>query len=172
MDIRRRHFIKLGLGATLGWGLVATGGLLTGCSAAPAPGWRWLRPQDIALLSALIPVVLLDNWTHQISEQDLIRDVESFFLTTSDPGLAQIRKVFDLMTLAPSRWLLSRASDWATISQPEAMKAWQFLLSGRSDTSLAIAGLFTQVLSMAWFKRPESWLSIGYEPPQHIATPV
>lgn len=172
MNGSRRHFIKLSLGATLGWGLVATGGMLTGCSSAPAPGWRWLRTQDIALLSALIPVVLQDNWAHQMAVPDLIRDVESFFLTTSASGLTQIRKVLDLMTLAPSRWLLSRASNWATISQPDAMKAWQFLLSGRTDTSLAIAGLFTQVLSMAWFKRPESWSSIGYEPPQHIVSPV
>ncbi|NNM52566.1 MAG: hypothetical protein HKM02_10140 [Pseudomonadales bacterium] len=172
MDAQRRHFIKLGLGAMLGWGLVATGGLLTGCSSAPAPGWRWLRTQDVALLSALFPVVLQDNWTHQIPVVTLVRDVESFFLTTSEPGLAQIRKVLDLMTLAPSRWFLSRAPDWATISQPEATTSWQFLLAGRSSTTMAIAGFFTQVLTMAWFKRPESWLSIGYEPPQHIVSPV
>ena len=57
--IDRRQFLKLSAGSTATLALLGASSQLTGCSAAvaPAPGLQFLTPDDVALFTALLPVV-------------------------------------------------------------------------------------------------------------------
>ena len=68
----RRGFLKVGLGFSLALTLAGT---LPGCSGgakAPAPDLAFLRPDDVALFSAIIPVVVLDLGTRGAAEQQAL----------------------------------------------------------------------------------------------------
>ncbi|MBA4151396.1 MAG: twin-arginine translocation pathway signal protein [Acinetobacter sp.] len=176
--LSRRSFLKT---SAMGGMLLATGSsaaLLTGCAKVePQTGYDYLRTQDIAVLSALIPVVLAGVFpTDDTAEQaktDVLRSIDQFIYGTGPSSMAAIQELFDLLSMPPARWALCRLwSDWpdATPAELEAfLQRWK-----GSSVGLLRAGYggLAKIITAAWYLLPQSWEAIGYNAPQHAPTPV
>ncbi|OUS24988.1 hypothetical protein A9Q99_22340 [Gammaproteobacteria bacterium 45_16_T64] len=176
----RRAFLKLGVFST---GLLASASLvsgLTGCAAKPlsetAESLKLLRPKDVVILTALAPIVLgnaipTEPEARAIAIDKAVRNTDDFLFRSSEFNHGALAELFDLLSLAPTRIALAGVwSPWETASD-SAKK--QFLVNWR-DSSF---GLFrtgytqiTQLLSISWYKDPQSWTPDMYPgPPVHRA---
>ncbi len=176
--LSRRSFLKT---SAMGGMLLATGSsaaLLTGCAKVePKTGYDYLRTQDIAVLSALIPVVLAGVFpTDDSAEQakaDVLRSIDQFIYGTGPSSMAAIQELFDLLSMPPARWTLCRLwKDWpdATPAELEAfLQRWK-----GSSVGLLRAGYggLAKIITAAWYLLPQSWAVTGYNAPQHAPTAV
>jgi len=176
--LSRRNFLKT---SAMGGMLLATGSsvaLLTGCAKVePETGYDYLRKQDIAVLSALIPVVLVGVFPSDDSAEqtkaDVLRSIDQFIYGTGPSSMAAIQELFDLLSMPAARWALCRLwSDWpdATPAELEAfLQRWK-----GSSVGLLRAGYggLAKIITAAWYLLPQSWEVIGYNGPQHAPTPV
>lgn len=172
-DVSRRHFLKWGAMTALALSTVSTTALLTGCAQRPMKGLLLLREQDVVVLRAIIPVVLKGALPDAQSERQhvvdaLVADIDQGFAGMPLAAARQVRQLFDLLTFAPTRLLMTGVGDW---SQAPSSDIEHFLVSWRNSGSalkMATYNLFTQLPLLTWYKRPESWASIGYEKPVRI----
>ncbi len=169
-DPQRRQFLRTGLGVSLSLWVASSLPLLSGCSTPLAAGRRWLRQQDVDLLERFTPLVISDAVAADIP--DFIGALEDFYLSTAPATRRQIRQIFDLMSLAPTRRWLTACPDFDTAALPRQRAALHAMQHSDSDLRVAVAGFFIQSLAMVWYERPQSWAAIGYEHPAHLATPI
>lgn len=171
--LSRRDFLKTGLTGSLLLAGGSAAALLTGCaSQVAAPGFLFLRPQDAAVVRALIPVVLTDAIPagDNAAIERVLKSVDDFMAATSPAAMAQLQQLFDLLSLAPARVLMAGLwDDWSQAS-PADLEA--FLVRWRdSRIGLLRAGYagLVKVITASWYLLPESWLAIGYDAPIHVA---
>lgn len=174
LGLGRRQFLKLGFWGTVALGGVSTTALLTGCSSAPvAQGYRLLRAGDVALLTALLPVVLKgalpEGEARQAAVTETLHSLDSLAFHSSVEAHKQVRQLFDLLTFAPSRWLVAGVhSDWPDASEADVEK---FLLGWRSSRVGLLRGAYAalvQMIEMSWYLLPQSWPAIAYVPPRKV----
>lgn len=170
--VSRREFLRTGLFG----GLLLAGGssaaLLTGCaSSSQAPGFVFLRPQDVTVVRALIPVVLAEAIPagDQAALERTLHAVDDFIASTSPAAMDQLRQLFDLLSLPPARVLLAGLwDDWPQAS-PADIEA--FLLRWRDSRfgmlRAGYAGL-VKIITASWYLLPESWVAIGYQAPVRV----
>lgn len=169
-DPGRRQLLRGGLGLGLTLWLGSTLSVLSGCSQPVLPGRTWLRAKDVQLLQEVAPALLVDLQPADLAS--FIDELEAFYLSTSAATLQQIRQIFDLLTLAPTRRWLTGHADFAQLSKAELAGVFTTMRASSSSLRVAIAGFFTQSLALTWYKRPSSWQAVGYEQPAHQPCPI
>lgn len=184
IDKNRRGFLKLSGRSAFALAAVGTVASIVGYT-----GFRWqqrsnaeavanfavLRPQDVMLFGALMPIVLGPNPTFQkglteahdharaeVVENTLLQ-LDSMLAHSSPAMQKQIRDLVDLLTFSATQGLVSGYwGSWHNASQADIeafLLRWQ-----RSNTQLFRFGYqgICQLCQMAWYGRRESWADIGY----------
>lgn len=169
--LSRRDFLRLSAAGSL---LLATGALtagLSGCarSEPPAPGYRTLRPGDVALFTALAPVVLGPALPAEAREQhlsSLLQSIDGSCTLLAPAGQKTLRQLFDLLDGGLTRRLATGVSKpWAAASEAEIGR---FLERWR-DSSLGLfnAGYrgLNKLIVANWYALPAGLASTGYPGP-------
>lgn len=186
--LSRRGLLKLGVAGSL---LLAGGSLVQGCSSAPEREpvtlyrnqspitLKFLRHNDVALLSAVIPAVLAGNIAAAPAEQqrvttDVLIGLDDFLSATSEFTHQQVHQLFDLLSMKVSRGLLTGIwADWATVDVESVagfLKRWQH---SRFNTFRQGYQLLTQLPTLVYYAQPPHWTPAIYPgPPAHQPTPV
>src|SRR5690606_1486721 len=168
--IGRRSLLKIGL---LGGAVLATAGvtvaLVDRFASAPAEGYQALRPADLPVLAALVPVML-----EGAVELPRLADASAATVQGLDHQLAHLspemlkltRQMLDVLALPVARGPLTGIwGGWETAS-PEAVRNF---LDRWENSSLALLRMghasLLQLVMMAWYARPESWARCGYPGP-------
>lgn len=171
--IGRRSLLKIGL---LGGTVLATAGvtvaLVDRFASAPAEGYQALRPADLPVLAALVPVML-----EGAVELPRLADASAATVQGLDHQLAHLspemlkltRQMLDVLALPVTRGPLTGIwGGWETAS-PEAVRNF---LTRWENSSLALLRMghasLLQLVMMAWYARPESWARCGYPGPPTV----
>ncbi len=173
VEISRRGFLKTGL---IGTAFLATAGLtatLSGCSAStPADGFRVIRASDIALLSAIIPVIIEGAVPPAQMQQAVTGTIQSLDnnLGHLSPELLKLTvQLFDVLALPVTRGPLTGIwGSWENASAEDIrhfLERWQ-----NSSLSLLKMGYdsLIKLVLMSWYSRPESWAHCGYPGPPTV----
>ncbi len=169
----RRGFLKLGFSATAAVGAVSLGAGLAGCHAreqAAAAGYGWLQDADLALFRALLPAVLPGllpeaDAARETAAVATLRAIDRSALRLGPPAQQELRKLLDLLNLAPTRRLLARVPLWAQTTPAEAgafLDRWR-----NSSVGLFNAGYsaLVKLVAASYFSLPASWPQAGYPGP-------
>src|SRR5690606_9889571 len=105
----------LGLASTLAAASLGTAGFagVTGparADALPGAGFRFFTPDDVTLLSALVPAIMAGALPEESAARSaeitsLIRDLDVGLYNIGEANRNEVRKLFDLLTFAPTRIL-------------------------------------------------------------------
>ncbi|MDH1572319.1 MULTISPECIES: hypothetical protein [Pseudomonas] len=161
--MQRREFMRFSLGASV---FLASASLV-GCSPqAPASGYHVLREDDLPLLRALIPVVLAGTSASAVL---VLPTLDDKLAALSPQMLKLTRQLFDVLSLPLTRGPLTGVwGAWEQAGEPQItafLQRWQ-------DSSLNLLRMghssIVQLLTMAWYERPESWAACGYPGPPKI----
>jgi hypothetical protein len=171
--LARRDFLKVGAGASLT--LIFAGGLgaLSGCSQtakAPEGGFAFLQAGDVALFSALAPAVVdelakLDSAERKARTADLLRNLDATCSTLGMASKAELRKLLDLLSIGPVRYVLTGVGAWneASIETLQAfLTGWR---SSRFETLTAGANVLVRLTASSSYVLPVSWPATGYPGP-------
>jgi len=169
----RRDFLKVSLGFSLALSLAGT---LPGCSGgakAPAPGLAFLQPEDVALFSAIIPVIVLDLGTRSPAEQqELLRQTLANIDGTC-AGLdvfsrGELRTLFGLLANGPLRYVLTGVGDWKEAS-PEKLLAFLGRWRGSRFATLNAGGnVLVRLVAGSYYALPATFASVGYPGPLEV----
>lgn len=166
----RRDFLKLGLGFSLALTLAGT---LPGCSGgakAPAPDLAFLQPGDVALFSAIIPVVVLDLGTRSAAEQQALTRQTLANIDGTCAGLdthsrGELRKLFDLLAIGPLRYLLTGVGDWNEAG-PDKLDAFLARWRGSRFATLNAGGnVLVRLVAGSYYVIPATFASAGFPGP-------
>ena len=172
--LTRRGFLKVGLGFSAALACTALVPSLAGCSSAhPAPqaGMTWLRPEDVAMLRALLPAIVTELAEappprRATLEQDALRNIDATCAAMGAGAQAELRKLFGLLASMPLRWALTGIrQDWnaATPAQVQAFLArWR---ASRLATLNAGAVVLVKLTSVSYYVLPAAWAGSGYPGP-------
>ncbi|MDH0730889.1 twin-arginine translocation pathway signal protein [Pseudomonas sichuanensis] len=161
--MHRRDLLRFSLGASVFLGTTS----LIGCSKqAPSADYQVLRDDDLPLLRALIPVVLAGT---QATEALVLHSLDGKLAALSPAMLKLTRQLFDVLTLPLTRGPLTGVwGSWSEASNADV----EAFLARWSDSSLNLLrqghASLLQLLSMAWYERPEAWAACGYPGPPKI----
>ena len=178
--MKRRTFIKAGIAGGV---LLGAAGLVSrnvfwgsGTQAGEAAGrsFAFFTQNDYKILKAIVPVILTDA----LPREDRSKWVDET-ITTMDSAVAhfqvevqgEVRQLFDLLALAPTR--IAAAGVWSSWSKatPEAVDSflnrWQ-----HSGMSLFRSGYdaLQQLTAGSWYGNPKAWEIIGYPGPPAFHT--
>lgn len=161
--MHRRDLLRFGFGASAFLGTAS----LLGCTAqTPASGYRVLREDDLPPLLALIPVVLAGT---QASDALVLHSLDRKLAALSPEMLKLTRQLFDVLSLPLTRGPLTGI--WGAWAQASPAQVTAFLQRWQ-DSSLDLLRMghasLLQLLSMAWYERPEAWAACGYPGPPKI----
>ena len=166
----RRNFLKVGFGFTLALGV---GTALVGCSDSaklPVQGYAFLRPGDVALFSALAPAVATELGAFDAAQRKtaigtLLRHVDGSCAALDLGSRNEVRKLLDLLAIAPLRYALTGVGDWseAGVDKMQAFLArWR---GSRFATLNAGGNVLVKLTASSFYLLPESWPSTGYPGP-------
>lgn len=175
----RRGFLKFGL---LGTGLLLGAGALgslQGCAthqlvSQPERPLTLLREKDAIILAAVAPVLLKgtlaeDAPARQQSLDRLLVQVDEFLQQSSEYTQGQLRMLFDLLYLPPTRALV--AGVWRPWNQASEDDIEDFLTGWRdSRINLFRMGYaqLCQLGSLIYYSDSHNWGDIYPGPPQHL----
>lgn len=175
----RRQIIKAGL---IGGALLAVSRAVYGPFTA-APRWEndagyaysFLSVDDQTVVAALAPVIL-DGSLPEAPQaktgavRDVVRGFDAAAASLPPAVQEEIRDLFMLLGLAPSRRLLAGVgNDWhdATPEDIEGfLKRWQ---SSRLQQLQVAYQALVKLTMASWYAHPASWARIGYPGPITIA---
>ncbi len=172
--LTRRGFLKVGIGFSAALACTALVPSLAGCSSAhPAPqaGMTWLRPEDVAMLRALLPAIVTELAEappprRAALEHDALRNIDVTCAAMGAGAQAELRKLFGLLASMPLRWALTGIrQDWsaATPAQVQAFLArWR---ASRLATLNAGAVVLVKLTSVSYYVLPAAWAGSGYPGP-------
>lgn len=176
----RRQLLKTGAVAAVGlWGVGVTGAWLSQAEAATgAAGMAFFRAKDLPLMRAvagayldgMLPVgslaVRMDAVDRTIAAAD------RYFSSYSPAVQAEALQAFDLLGLAPMRWLGGLWSSWESASPADVNRFLERLRTGRFALSRQIFQLVAGLAVVGWYSQPASWAAIGYPGPPNPPRPL
>lgn len=172
----RRDFLgtslRLGIFSSASLSVVGATAGLSGCGGNATPvaeGYRYLRPQDVLLFTALAPVVLAPatqqpNFSELLDK--LLLRVDGLGANLESPASKAIYQLFDLLNMRVTRWLTTGVSaNWDEASEQDLK---DFLEKWRGS-SIALFNLgyrvLTKLLTAAYFSLPDSQVVSAYPGP-------
>ena len=171
--LSRRSLLKIGL---LGGAVLATAGvtvtLVDRFASAPAQGHLALRPADLPILAALVPVMLegaVEPKRLSDAARNTIQGLDHQLAHLSPEMLKLTRQMLDVLALPVTRGPLTGIwSGWESAS-PEAVRHF---LARWENSALALLRMghasLLQLVMMAWYAQPESWAHCGYPGPPTV----
>lgn len=179
LDPGRRDFLRgaVALPAAVG-ALAGTAALLGGCAREPAvaEGYRFLRPQDLPMLRALLPAVIGDRALpadpagRSAAVAQLVQSYDRLFMDTSPAIRAAFTPLLDLLTLGLTRGPLFGL--WKSWEQADAGDAAAFLDRWAASRTGFLRGAyngFNATATMAWYLDPAHGAAAGYPgPPRKV----
>lgn len=168
----RRQVLRAGV---VGSAMLAVAPLLL--RAAPAVGapalvagvdYRFLRPGDVRVLRAIIPVILA-NPSPQTAVDDVLAACDRCLARLPSADRHQLRRLFDLLNVGPARVVL--AGIWGGWEEASADAIRHFLDSWRrSRVTLFHSGyqVLRDLVMSGWYGDAASWSAIGYPGPPDI----
>jgi hypothetical protein len=169
-SLPRRDFLKVGFGFTLALG-VGTG--LVGCSDSakvPVQGYAFLRPGDVALFGALAPAVVtqlgaLDAAQRKKLIDAVVRNVDGSCAALDLGSRAEVRKLLDLLSIAPLRYALTGVGDWNEAGVDKMQVFLDRWRGSRFATLNAGGNVLVKLTASNFYVLPESWPATGYPGP-------
>ena len=171
--VGRRDFLKLGVGFSLVTAVAGTLGLLSACGEAvrsPAKSFVFLQEGDLQLFGALTPAVIidlvpLDGAERKARVSAVLRNLDDTFSTMDLAARQELRKLLDLLAIAPLRYLLTGVGAWneASVETLQAFLArWR---ASRFEPLNAGANVLVKLISASYYVLPASWPAAGYPGP-------
>lgn len=165
--------MKIGLCASAFLSTASLTASLSGCSASTAAnGFAVLRDSDLPFLRALIPVMLegsLNGTSLQQAIDDTLRYIDNGLNSLSPEMLTLSLQLFDVLALPLTRGPLAGIwGRWENASREQIrmfLARWQ-----NSSLNLLRQGhsALLQLILMAWYSSPQSWVHCGYPGPPKI----
>ena len=171
--LSRRSLLKIGV---LGGAVLATAGvtvaLVDRFASAPAQGHLALRPADLPILAALVPVMLegaVEPTRLSDAARNTIQGLDHQLAHLSPEMLKLTRQMLDVLALPVTRGPLTGIwGGWESAS-PEAVRHF---LARWENSALALLRMghasLLQLVMMAWYAQPESWAHCGYPGPPTV----
>lgn len=173
MRTDRREFLKISAAGAAALSTMSAGATLSGCtSSGPASGMSLLRPEDVALLTAMTPVVLKGK----VSVDDTagidatLRSFDTLMVDLSAPVVTLVQQAFDVLSFGPTRGLTTgQWSGWSKASLEDAERALHRLRDSSVELLNAIHAMLIRLVISAYYVIPEHAAATGYLPPKKIA---
>lgn len=177
--LSRRTFLQVSAAGSLVLGAASMTALLTGCErqAAVAQGFKVLRPQDLPILTRLLPAVLdgalpVDAAARAQAVQQVVASFDQLLVDTSAPARAGFLQLLDLFDLGIFRGpLLGLWKSWKKSDAADAAAVLERL--GGSSIGLlrgAYNGMVTMAM-LAWYLEPAHQAATGYPGPPRKVVP-
>lgn len=166
----RRDVLKVGVGFTAALGVA---GLLGGCgepARSPAKGLDFLRAGDVELFSALAPAVVsdlaaLDSAQRAARVGEVLRNLDATFAAMGQASQAEVRKLLDLLGVAPLRYVLTGVGAWREASLDELQAFLARWRGSRFATLNAGGNVLVKLIAASYYVLPVSWPASGYPGP-------
>lgn len=173
LGLSRRDFLKVGAGFSAALACAGALGTLSGCGEAaksPAKNFGFLRESDVELFSALVPAVVIDLAQSAADERnarvgDTLRKLDATCSALSPGNQQELRKLLDLLAIAPLRYLLTGVGAW---NEASAQTLQDFLARWRGSrfaTLNAGGNVLVKLISTSYFVLPATWPASGYPGP-------
>ena len=176
----RRQLLKTGALAALGlWGAGLAGRWLpaSAWAADGAQGWAFFRPKDISLARAVVRSFL--DWTlpaHPAAREEAVTRTlaaaDRYFSSYTPAVQAEALQAFDLLLLAPVRWLGGLWSPWESASPAEVNRFLEGLRTGRLSLARQVFRFLEGMATVGWYGQPAAWPAIGYPGPPNVPRPA
>ena len=171
--LSRRGFLKVGAGFSAALACASALGILGACGEtkkSPAKDFAFLRESDIELFSALAPAVVLDLAQMDADKRstrlgDVLRKLDSTCSALDFGNRQELRKLLDLLALAPLRYLLTGVGAWSaagTETLQDFLARWR---GSRFATLNAGGSILVKLISTSYYVLPASWPASGYPGP-------
>jgi hypothetical protein len=133
---------------------------------------RHLRPEDVALLTAMMPAVLkgkIDPADQAAIDQNL-QSFDTLLADLSAPVIAGVLQAFDVVSFGPTRALTTgQWSSWSGASLADAESALVRLRDSSIGLLNAIYAALIRLIISAYYLIPENAAATGYRPPRKVA---
>lgn len=169
----RREFLKTSLVGAAALSSVSAGATLSGCtSSSPASGLKHLRPEDVALLTAMTPAVMKGKVgpADRAAIDQTIRSFDTLLEDLSAPVVTGVLQAFDLLSFAPTRGLTTgQWSSWSNASLADAERALGRLRDSGIGLLNAIYAAVIRLIISSYYLVPDHAQATGYLPPKKVA---
>ena len=173
MPTDRREFLKLSLAGAATLSTVSLGASVSGCSSSsPASGMKHLRVEDVALLSALTPVIMAGKVgpDDQPGIASVVQSFDTLLDDLSPEVIAEVLQAFDLLNLGVARGLTTGLwRPWPKASYEEAQSALFRLRDSGIGLLNAVYGAIVRLTASAYYLIETNAAATGYRPPTKVA---
>lgn len=171
--LSRRDFLKIGAGFSAALACASALGTLSGCGEAvksPAKNFGFLRESDVELFSALVPAVVIDLAQLGAGERnarlgDTLHKLDATCTALSPSNQQELRKLLDLLAIAPLRYLLAGVGAWNEASVQTLQDFLARWRDSRFATLNAGGNVLVKLISTSYFVLPATWPASGYPGP-------
>jgi hypothetical protein len=171
--LTRRDFLKVGAGFSAVLACAGAVSTLSGCGEATkssAKNFTFLRDGDVALFSALSPVIVLDLAQPDAAARsarlgDVLHKIDSACAALGLGSQQELRKLFDLLAIAPLRYVLTGVGAWneaSTETLHNFLARWR---GSRFATLNAGGNVLVKLVANSYYILPPTWPASGYPGP-------
>lgn len=133
---------------------------------------NFLRPEDVALLSALTPSILRGKIGPEDAKgiEAVLQSFDTLLGDLSAPVVAGVLQAFDLLNLGVARGLATgQWASWSKASVDDADRALARLRDSGIELLNAIYAALIRLTISAYYLIPEHAAATGYRPPKKVA---
>jgi hypothetical protein len=171
--LSRRGFLKVGAGFSMALACASTFSVVGGCSDAaksPAKNFGFLQEADVDLFSALAPAVVLDLAQLDAGERsarlgNALRKLDATCSALNLGSQQELRKLLDLLAIAPLRYLLTGVGAWSAASTETLQNFLARWRGSRFATLNAGGNVLVKLISTSYYVLPASWQASAYPGP-------
>ncbi len=172
-SLSRRDFLKVGAGFSAALACAGAFGALSGCAEevkSPVKGFGFLRESDLELFTALAPAIVLDLAQLAAGERNarlgaVLRKLDATCSALDSSNREELRKLLDLLAIAPLRYLLTGVGAWNEAST-ETLHTFLARWRGSRFATLNAGGnVLVKLISTSYYVLPATWPASGYPGP-------
>ena len=191
----RRQLLRTGAVAAVGlWGVSVAGAWRSGTALAAngtalaangtalaangTGGMAFFRAKDLPVMRAVAGAFLdgaLPAGSAGVRLDAIDRTVagaDRYFSAYSPAVQAEALQAFDLLGLAPVRWLGGMWSSWESATPAEVNGYLERLRTGRLSLARQVFQLVAGLAVVGWYGQPAAWGAIGYPGPPNPPRPL
>jgi hypothetical protein len=168
--LTRRDFLKVGAGFSAALVCATVIGGCGGAPKSPAKSFGFLRETDLELFSALVPAVVPELAQLAAAERgarlgDTLHKLDASCAALDSGNQQELRKLLDLLAIAPLRYLLAGVGAWNAASA-EMLQAFLARWRGSRFATLNAGGnVLVKLIATSYYGLPASWPASGYPGP-------
>ena len=166
----RRKVLKVGFGFTAAATCAGIIPGLAGCASSDkvaVTGLKFLNAGDVAMFSALIPVVVsdvaaLDAAQKKQNINTVLNNIDAACSALVSHQQSELRKLMDLLAVGVLRRLLTGVGDWREASPQDIENFLARWRSSRFATLTAGVNVLMKLSAVAYYVLPQAWSAVGY----------